>query len=292
MKSLIKIGLMFLAAIAVFMTSCTSVDEVETKSGKGTVVVKLTDAPFPVSMVDQTIVTIDKIEIRMGTASSTTEGGTSTSTTEEDSEYIVILDEPREFDLLTLQNGVTEVIEDAELEVGSYDLIRMYVSDSEVVLKSGERFDLKIPGGTSSGLKLKLSPALVIEDGVESSLILDFDVSKSFVVQGNPKTPAGIKGFLFKPVIRAMVEKHSGRIEGKVFENETILIKEAHIKVFKGTEEIGSALSAANGTYAIIGLPAGTYSMTCEATDYKTTEVANVVVKEKQKTVQDFKMVK
>jgi hypothetical protein len=276
-------------------------DESGENSGKGTLVVKLTDAPFPVGLAESAEIMIDKIEIRGTTASATTESGTSTSTTEEDEEddadasnYIVLYEgDAKPFDLLDLQNGITAELLEAELEVGTYDLIRLHVAEATVILKDGAgEFDLKIPGGTSSGLKIKLSPALVIEENDESSVILDFDVSKSFVVQGNPKTPAGIKGFLFKPVVRAMVEKHSGRIEGKVIENETTPIKEAHIKVFKGTEEIGSALSLANGNYAIIGLPAGTFSMTCEAEGYKPSSATNVVVKAKEKTVQNFTLSK
>ncbi len=296
MKNLVKNGLMLLAGILILATSCTTTNESEEKSGKGTVVLKLTDAPFPVSLVDKTVVTIDKIEIRMATESSTTESGTSTSTTEEDAEdassYLVLSEETQNFDLLDLQNGVTAELLKAELEVGTYDLIRLHVTDANVTLKDGTDFALKIPGGTSSGLKIKLSPALVVEDGGMSEIILDFDVSKSFVVQGNPNTPAGIKGFLFKPVVRGMCQNYSGSIQGKVFENETTPIVGAHVKVINGTEEVTSAISGTDGTYAIIGLPAGTYSMTCEAQGYVSAAANPVIVKAKQKTVQDFKLSK
>lgn len=296
MKNLVKNGLMLLAGILILATSCTTTNESEEKSGKGTVVLKLTDAPFPVSLVDKTVVTIDKIEIRMATESSTTESGTSTSTTEEDAEdassYLVLSEETQNFDLLDLQNGVTAELLKAELEVGTYDLIRLHVTDANVTLKDGTKFALKIPGGTSSGLKIKLSPALVVEDGGMSEIILDFDVSKSFVVQGNPNTPAGIKGFLFKPVVRGMCQNYSGSIAGKVFENETTPIVGAHVKVINGTEEVTSAISGTDGTYAIIGLPAGTYSMTCEAQGYVSAAANPVIVKAKQKTVQDFKLSK
>jgi hypothetical protein len=297
MKSLVKNGLMFFAGILILATSCTTMNESEEKSGKGTVVLKLTDAPFPVSLVDKTIVNVDKIEIHGTTASSTTESGTVTPTSEEDenedaSNYIVLSEETQQFDLLKLQNGITTELLKADLEVGTYDMIRLHITDAKVILKDGTEFALKIPGGTSSGLKIMLSPKLIVEDGSMSEIILDFDVSKSFVVQGNPKTPAGIKGFLFKPVVRGMCENYSGSIAGKVFENETTPIAGAHVKVIKGTEEITSAISATDGTYAIIGLPAGTYSMTCEAEGYISVAANPVIVKAKQKTIQDFKLSK
>jgi hypothetical protein len=33
-------------------------------------------------------------------------------------------------------------------------------------------------------------------------LVVDFDVSRSFVLQGNPETPAGVRGVIFTPTIR------------------------------------------------------------------------------------------
>lgn len=292
MKNLVKSGLVLLAGILVLSTSCDQTNN-SGEAGKGTVVIKMTDAPFPVSLVDEAWVTIDKIEIR---STSTVSGTTTTETTEDDgleSMYTVLYEgEGMDFNLLDLQNGVTTDVLTMDIEPGTYDLIRMYVVDAEVILKNGETFDLKIPSGSSSGLKIKLTPELAIESGVESNIVLDFDVSKSFVVQGNPKTPAGIKGFLFKPVIRGMVEKHSGIIEGIVAENATTPVAEAHVQIFKGDVEIGSALTGANGKYAIIGLPAGNYKVVCGKEGYTAVQVDQVIVKAKQKTVQDFLLVK
>ena len=48
------------------------------------------------------------------------------------------------------------------------------------------------------------------------SFLLDFDINKSFKVQGNPGTPASIKGFNCTPVIRASNRSEAGRISGYV----------------------------------------------------------------------------
>ena len=54
---------------------------------------------------------------------------------------------------------------------------------------------------------------VTVESGQDVSLTLDFDVSKSFVVQGNPNTPAGIKGFLMKPtVVLKGVQENGGEV--------------------------------------------------------------------------------
>jgi hypothetical protein len=39
-------------------------------------------------------------------------------------------------------------------------------------------------------------------EGELVEIVVDFDVAESFVVQGNPDTPAGINGFTFKPVLK------------------------------------------------------------------------------------------
>lgn len=285
MRNLVRVSMMLLAGILIFVTACNENDD-SAKAGKGTVVIKLTDAPFPVSLVDQALVTIDKIEIR-----STVEVENAKGETENETLYTVLFEGEKVVDLLDLQNGITTDLLSMDIEAGSYDLIRMHVTSSEVILKDGTSFDLKIPSGSASGLKIKIAPELVVESGVESEVLLDFDVSKSFIVQGNMNTPAGIKGFIFKPVIRAMCQKYSGIIEGKVFENVTTPVAEAHVQIIVADTVYSSALTDATGSYALIGLPAGNYKMVCEKEAYTPVLVDLVTVKARETTVQDFLLI-
>ncbi|MBW8333654.1 MAG: DUF4382 domain-containing protein [Prolixibacteraceae bacterium] len=285
MRNLVRVSMMLLAGILIFATACNENDD-SAKAGKGTVVIKLTDAPFPVSLVDQALVTIDKIEIR-----STVEVKNAEGETENETLYTVLFEGEKVVDLLDLQNGITTDLLSMDIEAGSYDLIRMHVTSSKVILKDGTSFDLKIPSGSASGLKIKIAPELVVESGVESEVLLDFDVSKSFKVQGNMNTPAGIKGFMFKPVIRAMCQKYSGIVEGKVFENETTPVAEAHVQIIVADTVYSSALTDATGSYALIGLPAGNYKMVCEKEAYTPVLVDLVTVKVRETTVQDFLLI-
>lgn len=292
MKSLVKKSMMLLAGILMLTAACNQLPIAEetgmgTGTEKGTVVLKLTDAPFPVSLVDKAMVTIDKIEIR-STDTLTTTGEESGK----DSQYIVISDEVQEFNLLDLRNGITADLLSIEIGPGSYDLIRMHVIAAKVLLRDGTEFEMKIPGALKSGLKIKLAPELVVESGVVNEILVDFDVSKSFMVQGNMKSKHGIKGFMFKPVIRAMVEKHSGRIEGKVFESDKISIEEAHVQILRADTVFSSALTDKKGNYTMIGIPAGTYQMICEKEGYTTVQVDAIIIKAKEKTVQDFILTK
>lgn len=286
MKSLVKSGMMFLAGILILATSCNKVDD-SVGGGKGKLTLKLTDAPFPVSLVDQALVTIDKIEIRSAKAATTT-----STTTDDESQYTVLYSGTgKQFDLLDLQNGVTAELMSMDLPAGSYDFIRMHVAKSEVFLKDGTHFDLKIPSGTSSGLKIKISPELVIESGIDSEVLLDFDVSKSFITQGNMNTMHGIKGFLFKPVLRAVCQKYSGVITGKVSVNETTPIAEAHVQILRADTVYTSGLTDDKGIYSLVGLPSGSYKMICEKVGYSPVLFDQVVVLARETTIQNITMV-
>lgn len=290
MKNLIKSGWMILVAVSLLTASCDQILNSE-NGGKGTVVISLTDAPFPVGLVDQALVTIDKIELRSVAPETAPEAEKDNAAL-----YTVLYEgEGKEFDLLDLQNGVTAELLSYELEAGSYDMVRMHVASAEVVLKDNKgTFDLKVPSGSSSGLKIKISPVLVVEEGVESEVILDFDVSKSFVVQGNSKTPAGIKGFLFKPTLRAMCQKYSGIIAGKVSENETTPVSEAHVQIYaSGADTVyTSAITNKSGMYKMTGLPAGTYKLVCEKEGYKAVTIEQVMVKARETTNQNVTLIK
>jgi len=288
MKKLVKNGLMFLAGILVLTTSCTQNDSDGVGGGKGTLSLLLTDAPFPSGLVDHTLVTFDKIEIRSTAVSTstvtTTEGGN-------DAQFIVLYEgEGKEFDLLDLQNGLTTELLNMDIPAGSYDFIRMHIAESKVIMKDGAIFDMKIPSGASSGLKIKITPNLVIESGVESEVLLDFDVSKSFIAQGNIKSPHGIKGFLFKPVLRAACQKYSGIITGKVSVNPATPIAEAHVQILRADTVYSSALTDATGVYALVGLPSGDYKMICEKDGYPVVSINQVIVKARETTIVDITM--
>jgi hypothetical protein len=153
--------------------------------GNGRLTVLLTDAPFPFDLVSEANVTIGRVDI-VG------ESGVQT-----------ILEEERIFNLLDLQNGVTAVLAEAALPPGRYPQLRLIVSSASVLLMDGRSFDLFVPSGSQTGLKILLADFEVAADGA-TTLTLDFDVSDSFIVQGNAETAAGIRGFIFRPVVKPL----------------------------------------------------------------------------------------
>jgi hypothetical protein len=246
----------------------------KTKSKNGTIVVKITDAPFPIDVIKEANVVITKIEIF--------------KTNEKDSiPSIVLTEKPDTFNLVNLRNGITEEMVKLELPAGSYSRIRMYTGDASVVLKDGREFKLKIPSGPQTGIKISIDSPIVVEGGLTSELLLDFDIEKSFNVQGNPDTPAGIKGFHFQPVVRAVNNSAAGRLAGTVKNDSLKVMANAKVWLKKDTV-LASALTNTNGTYALIGIPAGTYTAFATQTGYDTVMVNNVKIIPSNQTTLNF----
>ncbi len=171
-----------IGALGIAACDSTSPDD----TGRITVLIK--DEPFPFDLVDSVMVTINSVEL---VGADTTDN------------LLVLSDLEQSFNLLELRNGVTDTLAALPIPEGSYSGLRVIVDESAyVVLKDGTRFDLKTPSATTSGLKIQMPTVEVSDFSDDVEVLVDFDVEKSFVLQGNAATPAGIKGFLFKPVIK------------------------------------------------------------------------------------------
>ncbi|MCU0473833.1 MAG: DUF4382 domain-containing protein [Bacteroidales bacterium] len=268
----------FLAVVAAafIMSGCTKTTDYQ---GTGKLIVKLTDDPFNISFVESATVTITKIELR--------KAGLLDS-----NKFIVVSEDKLTLDLLTLRNGITEDLPAIDLPQGSYDLVRLYVEEAGLKIKDQpENYNVKIPSGKQTGIKIFISPALHIEGGLTSELLLDFDLSRSFVMRGNLSHSAGVKGFIFKPCIRATNNSTAGRIEGLVTDTLKVKINEAKVWVEKDTV-MATAYTDTLGHYAFIGVPAGTYSVFATKADYDTVSFSGVKVSEANRTILNFDLTK
>lgn len=121
-------------------------------------------------------------------------------------------DNPLEYDLLTLQDGVTaDLTGDVEVPAGQFNQLRMVVSHAEVTLREGYEFrdggrtrPLFVPSGAQTGIKVNLLDPITTEGGTINIILVDFDVNQNFVIQGNPDSAAGIQGILFTPMLREL----------------------------------------------------------------------------------------
>ncbi len=202
------------------------------------------------------------------------------------------LEEETTFNLLELSNGVTAVLAEEDIPNGVYKEIRLHVVDAGIVMddEEGTEYDLKVPSGNASGLKIKLDPSLEVEGGAYAEVLLDFDVSRSFVMRGNMKHGKGkVNGFIFKPVVRAVahVQTTAGDISGNVTDGEENPVENALLTLVEGEDTITSANTDEEGFYAMMGILPGDYSLILNIDD-EDVETTSVSVVAGESSEQDF----
>ena len=115
---------------------------------------------------------------------------------------------PLHFDLLALRDGITaELTGLVEIEAGIYQSLRLVVDMAKLTLREDLAFidgttsvALTVPSGSESGIKVMLNDEIIAADGESTTLIVDFDVDRNFVIQGGQGQSA-IRGILFTPVL-------------------------------------------------------------------------------------------
>jgi len=267
-----------LTALAIFiLTAASLIGCSGSDDGMGTLVVKMSDAPFPITFVDQVNLTVNKIEAR--------------NKSSEGNPFVTLSEDTQEYNLLDLQNGVTVVLSVTEVPPGQYDLVRLYVAGASITLDDEEEttFDLTVPSGAQTGIKVFLDPPLTVAEAVTTELLLDFDVSQSFVVQGNPDTPEGINGFHFQPVVRGANLSVAGQVTGVVTNRDTAeAIEGATVMIDLDPDPDASAMTNVDGEYTLVGIPQGTHTVDASMTGYEPASETGVQVVAGSATVVDF----
>ncbi len=280
-----------LSSSLAIMTGCSDGDDIQAGTGKMTV--QLTDAPFPHDLVAEANVTVFKIDARNKGGDIDTTADTE-MTVEKGSPFVVLMEQEIQVNLLNLTNGITKTMVETEVPVGTYDLVRVYVKGISVVLKDGTTYDLKVPSGEQTGIKVFIKPGLTVTGGLSADLLLDFDVSRSFVAKGDSNSIEGITGFNFKPVIKASNLSTAGSLIGKVTtwqEEPPIGLEGAQVSIFTADTLNTSAFTDETGSYMIMGLDAGNYDVSVELDAYTSQSVESIEIVAANNTVQDFELV-
>lgn len=260
-----------LLALISITWSCSDGDD--TQKTTGTINAFLVDAPFPTDQVAEANVTIFKVDARLSDpefeegSGEDGEGGFVTLMETSDNEPINLLD---------LVNGVSRQLVAAEVPAGTYDLVRVYVDAAEVVMNDENRttYGLKVPSGAQSGIKIFLDPPLQVAGGLTEDLLLDFDVSRSFVPKGgSAQNPDGITGFNFKPVLRGSNLSTTGTVYGQVTTEgeagpEPLPAASVTLLTLEG-ETAGTTFSDADGNYMLQGIDAGIYTLEVTLTGFE-----------------------
>lgn len=275
-----KRHLLLLLATGLILSGCDKTATIDSpvepvsKNEPARLSVKITDDPFDISMVESATITISKIEMRQKGAG-------------EGEPYLVLTMDPVTVPIFELRNGITQELVNLEVPEGDYDLVRIYVDEGSLKLKNIDNpFNLKIPSGEQTGIKVSIDPVIHVEGGISAELILDFDLAKSFVMRGHNAR----NGFIFKPVIKAVNNSTQGRVEGVITDNSLQKIGLANVAValINAGKDTLTTLSDTTGHYLIIGVPAGTYSMVASKENYIPASVDGVVVVAGNKSTQNF----
>lgn len=267
----------FVTLLVIAVTSCTN----DTAESKGTLLVKLSDAPMHYDQFMSASVTIDKIEI---------------GNTADLNSMINIMNTPMTYNLLELINGITETMANAEIPVGNYDLMRLYISSTEMVMKNGDSYTYNMDqdgysdyGMMQNGMMLNannrsidisLNSPLIISEGGMSEFLLDIDVNESFMLEGVNFTGSGsnmmmhMTGFTFIPAMRFVDMSTSGTIHGNV-QDTVENLPNATISLMHNEIHYTSTHSDENGNYTFIGIPQGMYTIEVELDGYIMSPVGN-----------------
>jgi hypothetical protein len=162
--------------------------------------------------------------------------------------WFTINDVPATYDLLTLRNGASQVLGDHQLATGHYTQIRLIIGAGSNVVIDDMTYPLRIPSGSQTGIKL--NHGFDIADGQLYELVLDFDADRSI-----HQTGAGV--YMLKPVIRVQAMVTSGSISGVVLP----VSARALVSTVLAPDTISAFADTVSGTFQLMALPAGLYSV-------------------------------
>ena len=227
----------------------------------GTISLSATDAPIDPSQVTEAVIRVDKIRVH---PEADAEGG-----------FLTIYDgAPIEMNLLELHNGLTQELVTADVPAATYRQIRLHVESAFLRLVNGNVYDtangsLHLTSQDTSGFKVFVDPPVVVLGGFSTDLLLDVDLSKTFKpIPAND--PLNASAYSLHPVIRVANLSTSGEIRGVVSTDDgqggSEPVENAAVHILPPGEtntenSIASTATNADGEYAVLGLPAGTYDV-------------------------------
>ena len=252
MKTLIK-KIAILALVTGIFISCNND---ETTTTQGNVKVSITDAPFPFAFATEANVSVAKVELKDAKGN-----------------YITVFEGNGNYNMVGLTNGTTAQVNATSIEAGTYNKARVTLSGASTHLSNGTVYDLT--ADASGSYIIAIAPALVVEQGGQSEILFDLDISNSFQFKGfgGIQLPvwissiASVHGCRFNADFRAVDLDQTGTISGTVNNEITAEhVANAHVTVTVAGEEI-SAQTDASGNFTFIGVREGTYTVSAQTAD-------------------------
>ena len=167
MKKIITMSVAGLLSLCIVVTSCKK------DNSNSTLNVRMTDAPATYGAVN-----IDLREVKVNLRDDSTG-------------WITLNAHPGIYNLLALQNGVDTLIASGSIPTGEVKEIRLVLGPNNTIVENGITYNLTIPSGEESGLKIKVNKKVTAS--VEN-LVVDFDALLSIKFEGG--------SFKLKPVLK------------------------------------------------------------------------------------------
>jgi len=271
----------FILLILTTIASCSDDNETNNNNmATGNLTVKLSDAPMHYNQFSQANVTIDHMDIRNSS------NGNS---------FTMLTNNPMSSNLLELVNGNTATIANMDLPEGNYDMMRLYISSTEMVMNDGNSYSYNVAqqgftsggmmgsgmmGNSDGGIDIALEHPMTISNGSQHQYLLDIDVNNSFVLEDAVYTGMGsgmmmtMSGFTFTPMMRFVDMETAGTIQGTVQGDQGDL---AHVTIslMQAGNVYTSTHTDGNGHYALIGIPEGSYTIKAEYDGYMMSSTGN-----------------
>lgn len=229
--------------------------------GGGSLEILATDAPIDPALVAEAKIWVDTVRIHHDSDA-------------EDGFDTLYSGAPIEIDLLHLRNGVTRSLLVADLPPGSYHQLRLRVASGYLKLVNGNEYSTAagnldhVPQSTA-GLKVFIDPPIVVQTSLAATLLLDFDLTKTFKpVPAND--PPNASRYKLHPSIRAVNLSQAGELRGLVVRDDGAgsdePVADAAVYVLPPgatdlEQSVATTMSDADGSFAVLGLRASTYDV-------------------------------
>lgn len=217
-------------------------------SGSGTLSVAMSDAPpAGAPAVTRVNVTIDRVEANVNGA------------------WTPVAAASQSFNLLDLVTNPA-LLGSTTLPAGHYTQVRLFPSSATVTDTTGT-YPVDIPSGVQTGVKLNVD--YDINPNQITTILLDFNVNKSLVREGNGQ-------YKLQPVIPAVVKVLSGTVSGTVTDatsgsplvGATVTAAYTAGSAYALGTDVNTGVSISpDGAFHIWALLPGTYTLTATYTD-------------------------
>lgn len=207
MDTLIRVRTMTALVLAASVAYVAACGDSPTAAGRGTLAVRLTDAPFPTDSVSSVDIFVVRVDGRLSEVDSVDVAQDSAGT----NGWTTLAEPNTSVNLLAYQNGASLPLGEATLTAGSYRGFRLIIdpSKSSITLKNGQVLsgtstpNVSFPSGSRTGIKIMLTKPVEVVASDTTTMLVDFDVANSFVLRGNTILQNGL---LFKPVVKATTQ--------------------------------------------------------------------------------------